>query len=271
MIKNQHQQAAIPPVQSGYAAINGLSMYYEIHGEGAPFVLIHGGGSCIPSSFGRIIARLAKNRQVIALELQAHGRTSDRPGPERFEQDADDVAALLQFLKIPVAAVLGFSNGGNTAMQLAIRHPQLANKLVVASAFYKRNGLIPGFFEGMERVTLQHMPQPLKDAFLQVNPSTDKLQNMFDKDKQRMQEFKDWPESYLQAIKVPVLVIATDKDVATNEHTVELYRQFSNPHSKLLIVPGTHGCYFETAESSGGTATLTNMTLETMETFLDDK
>src|ERR1700733_14941843 len=94
----------------GYSEVNGLKMYYEIHGEGKPLVLIHGGGSTIQTSFGNIIPLLAKHRQIVAVELQAHGRTNDRDTDLTFKQDADDVAAVLNDLKIPKADILGFSN-----------------------------------------------------------------------------------------------------------------------------------------------------------------
>src|SRR6478736_8526234 len=110
-------------------------MYYEIHGQGKPFVLIHGGGSTIQTSFSNIIPILAKNRQIIAVELQAHGHTNDRNTELSFEQDADDVAALLNNLNISKADFLGFSNGGNTTMQIAIRHPELVDKIIVALSF----------------------------------------------------------------------------------------------------------------------------------------
>ena len=158
--------------QTGYAPVNGLKMYYEIHGEGKPLVLIHGGGSTIETTFGRVLPMFAKKYKVIAVELQAHGHTSDRNAPETFEQDADDVAALLKQLNISKASVLGFSNGGTTAMQIAIRHPEVVNKLVIASGAYQREGFIPGFFEGMQHASLENMPQPLQDAFLKINPDS---------------------------------------------------------------------------------------------------
>src|SRR5215217_2041425 len=133
--------------KSGHAPVNGISMYYEVHGEGAlPLILIHGGGSTIETSFGVLLPLLALNHKVIALELQAHGRTTDRDKPESFEQDADDVAALLTHLNIDRANILGFSNGGTTTLQLAIRHPQLVNKIVVMAGAYKRDGFMNGFF-----------------------------------------------------------------------------------------------------------------------------
>src|SRR3954462_6119487 len=110
---------------AGYAPVNGLKMYYEIHGEGKPLVLIHGGGSTIETTFGRVLLMFAKKYKVIAVELQAHGHTSDRNAPETFEQDADDVATLLKQLSISKTSVLGFSNGGTTAMQIRYVIPKL--------------------------------------------------------------------------------------------------------------------------------------------------
>src|SRR4051794_13125046 len=108
---------------SGYSEVNGLNMYYEIHGKGEPLVLIHGGGSTIETSFGRIIPTLTKHRQIIAVELQAHGRTNDRNTELSFEQDADDVVGLLENLTIGKADFLGFSNGGSTVIEILLRHP----------------------------------------------------------------------------------------------------------------------------------------------------
>src|ERR1700761_1052919 len=122
--------------QGNYARVNGIKMYYEIHGSGNPLVLLHGGGSTIYTSFGRILPDLAKNHQVIAVELQAHGHTGDRDAPETFKQDSDDVAELLSQLHISKADILGFSNGGQTTLQLAMTHPDKVNKIIVASAFY---------------------------------------------------------------------------------------------------------------------------------------
>ena len=143
-------ESKISNAQSGYAPVNGISMYYEIYGNGMPLVLIHGGGSTIQTTFSKIIPLLEKNHKVIAVEMQAHGHTSDRDAPESFDQDADDVAALMKYLKIDKADILGFSNGGNTAMKIGMKYPSMVNKLVVISAFYKREGMIKGFFEGLK-------------------------------------------------------------------------------------------------------------------------
>ena len=227
--------------KSDYASVNGIRMYYEIHGSGKPLVLIHGGGSTIATAFGKILPLLACKHRVIAVELQAHGRTSDRDAPESFDQDADDVAALLHHLKINKADILGFSNGGQTAMKIAIRHPSIVNKLIAASAFYKRNGVPEQFWQGMANATFADMPQAYKDGFLALNNNQDALLNMFNRDVQRMRTFTDWNDEELRSITAPTLLIAADKDVMLPEHTVAMHRLI--PNSQLAIVPGGHGSY----------------------------
>lgn len=227
--------------KSGYSEVNGIKMYYEIYGTGKPLILIHGGGSTIETSFGRIIPELSKSRQVIAVELQAHGRTSDRDKGISFEQDADDVAALLKNLNISNADFFGFSNGGNTTLQIAIRHPQLTNKIVVASALLKRNGTFPQFWEFMKKGTFDQMPQQYKDEFLKVNPDSAKLYNMFQKCADRMNNFKDIDDEQIKSIKCPVLLVNGDADVATSEHIVQMSKLI--PNCKLAIIPGSHGEY----------------------------
>lgn len=233
--------------KNGYSDVNGIKMYYEIHGQGAPLVLIHGGGSTIDTSFGRIIPLLAKRRQVIGIELQAHGHTNDRDTDLTFEQDADDAAALLKNLEITKADFLGFSNGGHTAIEIAFRHPQLVNKLILASAFYKRSGLAPEFWEGFNRATLDAMPQVLKDGYLKANNSESGLLNMFNKDVKRMKAFKGWTDEQMKSIRTPTLIISGSKDIGSPEHAVEMYRII--PDSELAIFPGGHGAYLGTIES----------------------
>jgi len=224
-----------------YAAVNGLQMYYEIHGSGKPLVLLHGGGSTIESTFGRILPELAKTQQVIAIELQAHGHTLDADRPFGFAEDADDVAVLLKQLQIPKADVMGFSNGGTSALQLAIRHPEVVNKLVLASAAYNRAGLVPGFFDGMQHATLDNMPPLLKDAYLKANPDPKGLQAMFERDRDRMLNFKDISDADIKAIQPPTLVLNADADVILPESALALYRLL--PHAQLAILPGGHGEY----------------------------
>jgi pimeloyl-ACP methyl ester carboxylesterase len=253
--------------ERGYATINGLKMYYEIHGTGEiPLVLIHGGGSTIQTTFGQILPIFAQSGKVIAVELQAHGHSGDRDGAETFEQDADDVAGLLKFLKIEKANFLGFSNGGSTALQIGIRHPAVVNKLVAVSAVYKRNGLIPGFFDFMQNASLENMPQPLQDAYLKVAPDPKRLQVMHDKDRDRMINFKDWPESGIKSIQAPTLLINADHDVIINEHALELSRLI--PHAELMILPGVHGSFLGEICTAVKGSKIPELTVGMIEEFL---
>jgi pimeloyl-ACP methyl ester carboxylesterase len=223
--------------------VNGIRMYYEVHGrkDGTPLVLLHGGGSTIETTFGRVLPFLSDGRRVIALEEQGHGRTSDRDQPFSFEASADDVAALLEHLGVDTADILGFSNGASVALQLAIRHPGRVRKLIFASAFTKRMGARPELWAFMKEANISNMPQPLKDAFLQVTPDTDKLQAMHDKDAARVRAFRDVPDAAVRSMRAPTLIIMSDRDVATPEHTIELARLFAN--ARLLVLPGGHGEY----------------------------
>jgi pimeloyl-ACP methyl ester carboxylesterase len=226
---------------SGYASVNGLKMYYEIRGEGFPLVLIHGGGSTIGTTFGRILPTLAKTHKVIAVEMQAHGHTADIDRPLSFTQDADDIAELLKQLHIASADIFGFSNGASTTLEVAIRHPELVNKIIVASTMYKKDGAYPWLWEMMKHPTFEGMPQQLKDAYLEINPDKDALYKMYERDIARMQSFKDIREEDIKSIKAPALIICGDNDVARPEHAVEMFRNMQ--HAKLMISPGGHGEY----------------------------
>lgn len=255
--------------KSGYADVNGLKMYYEIYGEGKPLILIHGGGSTIQTSFGRIIPELSRHRQVIAVELQGHGRTVDINRPETFPQDADDVAALLNYLKIDSADFFGFSNGGNTTMQIAIRHPALVKKIILGSAFYKRDGLYSPFWGSIKQATLKDMPQLLQDEYKKVAPDSNGLIKMFTKDKNRMVEFSDWKAADLQSIKAPALIIIGDKDVVRPEHAVEMYRLI--PNCQLAIIPGGHGKYIGEITTLSSDHGDTGLSTPLIEEFLNEE
>ncbi len=253
---------------SGYAPVNGLEMYYEIHGTGSvPLVLIHGGGSTIETTFGNILPLFSAHGKVIAVELQAHGRTRDRNTPESFEQDADDVAALLKYLKVEKANILGFSNGGTTTLQIAIRHPEVVNKIVIISANYRRDGMMAGFFEGFPNATLASMPEQLKEGFLKVTPDKKRLQAMFDRDVERMSNFKDIPDENLSSIKVPALVMAADHDVVTPEHALKMSRTI--PGAQLAIMPGSHGSFIGEVCTVKKGSKLPEMTVTMIDEFLN--
>lgn len=226
---------------SGYASVNGLKLYYEIHGTGSPLVLIHGGGSTIYTTFGRVLHLFAKTHKVIAVEMQAHGHTADIDRPLSFQQDADDIAGLLKFLHIEKADIFGFSNGASTTLEFAIRHPEMTNKIIVASTFYKRSGAPAWFWDMMSKPTFEGMPQTFKDEYLKINPDTNALHRMYERDVARMQSFPDISDQAIRSIKAPALIIIGDKDVTTPEHAAEMHRLIEN--SRLAIIPGGHGDY----------------------------
>jgi len=233
--------------KSGYSEVNGLEMYYEIYGQGKPLVLIHGGGSTIETTFGNIIPLLSKSRQIIAMELQAHGHTNDRASDLTFEQDADDVAKLLENLQIKKADFLGFSNGGHTAIELALRHKNILGKIILASTFYKRTAAVPQFWDGFDSATLEMMPKVLQDGYLKANNNKKGLLNMFNKDVQRMKNFKGWTDKQMRSISAKALVINGNNDVGSIEHAVEMHRIL--PNCELAILPGGHGTYLGAIES----------------------
>jgi pimeloyl-ACP methyl ester carboxylesterase len=144
-------------------------------------------------------------------------------------------------LNIPKADILGFSNGGQTTLELAINHADKVRKIVVASAFYKRSGAPAGFWDGFSTATLNSMPQLYRDEYLKINHDSAKLLNMFNKDVQRMKNFEGWTDEQIRSIQAPALIVSGDHDVATPEHTVEMHRMITN--SRLAILPGAHGQY----------------------------
>ena len=255
--------------KNGYSDVNGIKMYYEIYGEGKPLVLIHGGGSTIQTTFGRVIPELAKHRQVIAVELQAHGRTGDRAKDATFEQDADDVATLLKNLHIDKADFFGFSNGGTTTVQIAIRHPEIVDKMILGSALCKRSGMPPFFWDFMKQARLSNMPEQLKEAYLQVTPNTVGLQTMHDKDAKRMVNFKDIPDAQVAAIKAPALIIIGDKDIILPEHAIEMHKLIVN--SELAIIPGIHGEYIEEITTLKSGSKEADFVIPMIERFLDKR
>lgn len=254
-------------IQNGYSEVNGIQMYYEIYGQGSPLVLIHGGGSTIQTTFERVIPLLAQHRKIIAVELQAHGRTNDRNTDSSFEQDADDVAQLLENLHIEKADFFGFSNGATTALQIAIRHPTIVNKLVLASILTKRHGIPEQFWTFMQNASLDNMPVQLKEAYLAVNNNLDGLLIMHERDANRMRHFQDIPDELISSVIAPVLIINGDKDIITNEHALEMNRLL--PNSRLAIIPGVHGEYIDEITTIKPNGKGHGYVVEMIEDFLD--
>ncbi|MFK8332664.1 alpha/beta fold hydrolase [Pseudomonas sp. BJa5] len=228
--------------QTGYAPVNDLRLYYEIHGvaraDQPPLVLLHGGGDTLQTSFAQLLPVLAAQRQVIAFEQQGYGHTADIvERPFSFEQSADDTAALLTHLGVDQADLFGFSNGGTIALQVAIRHPQQVRKLVLASTLVNRAGAYPWLWEAMATARLENMPEELQTAYLQVAPHPEHLRLMHDKAAQRMRAFKDIADDAIRGVVAPALVLVGDADVIRPEHAVELFRLL--PGAQLAVLPGT--------------------------------
>lgn len=226
--------------RTGYAEVDGLRMYYEIHGSagGTPLVLLHGGGSTIQTSFAALVPLLARTRRVVAFEQQGHGHTGDVPDrPFSFAQSARDAVALLRFLGIERADFLGYSNGGHIAIQIALDHPEVVNRLVVESAMTSRAGADPQFWDSFEHATLDQMPRELKDAYLAAAPHPEALPSFFAKSVRRMATFEGWSPEQLKLIRAPPLILLGDRDVVRPEHAVWLYRLLGA--AQLCILPGT--------------------------------
>ncbi len=238
--------------QTGYAPVNGLEMYYEIHGTGDPLVVLHGGFGTIATEFGRLLPLLAETRQVIAVELQAHGHTADVDRPLRFEQMADDVVALTAHLGLAQADLFGYSLGGGVALQTAIRHPQLVRKLVAASAPFRRDGWYPEVLAGMASMNAAGAAEamvgsPMYEAYVSRAPKPEDWPTLVAKLGQLLGEDYDWAEA-VTAIEAPTLVIVGDADSVRPAHAVELFALLGGgvpgdfaglPHAQLAVLPGT--------------------------------
>jgi pimeloyl-ACP methyl ester carboxylesterase len=234
---------------SGYAPVNGLQMYYEIHGTGRPLVLLHGAFSGIGTSFGALLPGLARSRQVIAFELQAHGRTADIDRPLSLEQMADDTAAALRHLGIEQADIFGYSMGAAVALHLVLRHPDVVRKLVLASATYNLSGVHPGLMEGLGEMTPEMMfGSQWHDEYMRIAPDPGHFATLFAKKTQMDRNTKDIPAEAVAAIKAPTLLIIGDSDLVRPEHAVEMFRLLGGgvfgdlaglPSSQLAVLPGT--------------------------------
>jgi pimeloyl-ACP methyl ester carboxylesterase len=219
--------------QTGYAPVNGLKMYYEIHGEGKPLVLLHGAFNTINMAFSELIPALSKKRKVIAVEMQGHGRTADIDRPFSFENFADDVAALLKYLKIDSTDIFGYSMGGGIAWQLAIRHPKLVRKLIITSAVYKYEGWSQETRNILPMVTAQMFEgTPIKTEYDRLAPDPKHWTQFINKMKQFIVTPYDFGSDKIRAIKSPTLIITGDGDGVTPEHAVEMYRL---RHGKYMI------------------------------------
>jgi pimeloyl-ACP methyl ester carboxylesterase len=235
--------------QTGYAPVNGLEMYYEVHGTGRPLVLLHGNLSAINVDFGRILPSFAKSRQVVAVEQQAHGHTADIDRPLSIRLWAEDTVALLRHLGIEQADLFGYSSGSAVAMQIAIEHPELVGKLVLASASYQLDGLHPGLLDGIQQLQPEHLAgTPFQEEYARIAPNPDDWPTLISKIKQMDADLPEWSPEDIRAIKAPTLLIVGDSDIVRPEHAIEMFRLLGGgvvgdiaglPRSRLAVLPGT--------------------------------
>jgi pimeloyl-ACP methyl ester carboxylesterase len=234
--------------QTGYAPVNGLKMYYEIHGSGLPIVVLHGAFMTI-ELMGELIAELATTRQVIAVEMQGHGHTPDIDRSLTYEDLADDTAALLRHLGLDRADVYGYSLGGGVALQLAIRRPEMVRKLVAVSASYTSAGVHPEVTATIDQITPDMFNgTPWRAAYDKAAPNPEAFGALVAKMRDLDMTPYDWSAGAMRAIKAPTLIVIGDSDGTTPEHAVEMFRLRGGgvfgdiagmPAAQLAVLPGT--------------------------------
>ena len=235
---------------SGSAPVNGLEMYYEVHGGGGrPLLLLHGNLSTIGVDFDGIIPSLAKSRQVIGVEQQAHGHTADIDRPLRIRHWADDTAALLAHLGIGQADLFGYSSGSAVAMQLALDHPELVGKLVLASFSYRLDGLHPGLMDNISELKPEHLAgTPFERDYARVAPNPGDWPRLIEKIKEMDADLPEWTADQVRGVSAPTMLIIGDSDIVQPEHTVEIFRLLGGgvpgdlhglPRARLAVLPGT--------------------------------
>jgi pimeloyl-ACP methyl ester carboxylesterase len=239
------------PTSTGYAEVNGIRLYHEVYGQGEPLVLIHGGLTTIGEMSGWV-QPLAKTRQVIAVEMQGHGRTADTDRPLSFSTFGDDVAALLDRLGIPKADVVGHSFGADCAMRAAIQHPDRVRRLVVISSAYARSGWYPEAQEGMSQVGASlapHMMATPTGKLSKTWPDPARFPAFLDKLGKLMGTDYDW-SAEIAALPMPVLLVFADNDSMPQRHVAEFFALLGGglkepgwmntqlSTSRLAVVPG---------------------------------
>jgi pimeloyl-ACP methyl ester carboxylesterase len=234
---------------TGYAPVNGLKMYYEIHGSGEPLVLLHGAFMAISGDWADLVAELSKTRKVIAVEMQGHGRTADINRDITPENLADDVSALLDYLKLPQADVLGYSLGGGAAMQCAIRHPDKVRKVVVISYPFRRDGWVKEVNDGLSKITAEVFKgSPMEAEYKRLNPNP----NDFGKFVRHVVTSNSGPWDFgadkLKATTAPMFFINGDADGVRLDTLAEMYSlkgggmsgdMQPRSESRLAIIPNT--------------------------------
>jgi pimeloyl-ACP methyl ester carboxylesterase len=234
---------------TGYAPVNGLEMYYEVHGSGEPVVLLHGAFMSITSNWTGWIGELSKTRKVIAVEMQGHGRTADIKRDFSHENLADDVAALLDHLKIPSADLIGYSMGGGVAMQCAIRHPEKVRKVVSISSVFRHDGWVKEAVDALPKITAEAFKgSPVEAEYKRLSPTPNEFPDFVKHVIAMASKPYDFGADRLKATKAPIFFIHGDADGVRLEHISEMFRLKGGevhgdvrprPASRLAILPDT--------------------------------
>lgn len=229
-------------VRSGYADVNGLHMYYEMHGSGTPMVLLHGGMLTIELNFASLIPTLASRHQVVGVELQGHGRTADSGRPITPAALAGDVVALLDHLGIAAAHMFGHSMGGATALELAISHPDRVRRIVAASVSVRPDGLHADLTDPARHATSPRMPTSadlaaLRDAYLRLSPHPEHFDDFLAMMSTSDADTRGWSDAQLAGIQTPVLLVIGDRDFTTVAHGALMQELI--PGSQLAVLPDT--------------------------------
>ena len=209
-----------------YAQVNGINLYYETHGAGRPLILFHGGlGS--GEMFGPILPTLAERHQVIAVDLQGHGRTADIDRPIDIRLMADDIAALIDHLGLDKTDLVGYSLGGGVALQTAVKYPAKVRRLVAASANIRRDAIYPEILAQQGQVNAaaaEFMKDtPMYELYQRVAPRPEDFPRLLDKMGESMAKDFDFTEE-VRGLQVPTLIVAADADMAPPSHYVEVFR-----------------------------------------------
>jgi pimeloyl-ACP methyl ester carboxylesterase len=262
--------------KGSYARVNGLNIYYEIHGTGSPLVLL-GGSFMTIEAMGQMLSLLSKSRQVIAVELQGHGHTADVDRPLSYELMADDIAALITHLELEQADIFGFSMGGSVALQTAIRHPEVVRKLALASAAFKRDGWYPEDLAAMGAISVEAFAgTPIHEAYLECSPKPEAWPTVVAKVRQLVTSDYDWTEGVV-GLKMPILILVGDADGLRLAHVVEFFGLLGGgkadgdlaglPPSQLAVLPAT--THVGWAPPYHGIMTRTQLLIPIITEFLD--
>src|ERR1700735_1252878 len=234
---------------TGYAPVNGLKMYYEVHGSGDPVVLLHGAFMTITNNWTGWIGELSKTRKVIAVELQGHGRTADIDRDISSANLADDVAALLDHLKVPRADVIGYSMGGGVAMECAIRHPDKVRKVIVISSGFRRDGMVKEARDALPKLTAEAFNgSPIETEYKKLSPTPNGFPDFVKHLIAMASKPHDFGADKLKATTAPMFFIHGDADGVRLEHVAEMFRlkggdvfgdMGPRSASRLAILPNT--------------------------------